>query len=72
MISCFREDAGKVSFVRVAGLISLVFGGVIGLYGIYKELAPLELSALVTPYIAGCFGAKVWQKKYESKLDSIK
>lgn len=61
------SETGTASSLRAMSFMSLLIGGGCAFYGLWKGIAPLELSALVGVFVGSAFGGKVLQKKAEQK-----
>jgi len=60
------SHGGGISTMRVMGFWSLAIGSLLALYGVYKGLNLLELSALCGVFVGAAFGGKVAQKRVET------
>lgn len=67
MSALFNDDKGNFSAVRVGMFISLSTACYIGIVATLHNTVTLEVTGLVSSYLAAGFGAKVWQKFAEAK-----
>lgn len=62
---CWEEAPGETSAMRVGMLVAVFAGCGLGFLGLYRDANLIELTALVSAYLAAGFGGKVWQKGKE-------
>ena len=65
----FSEN-NDVSAIRGMSFLSLSVGGLIALYGMYKNQPLTDLAVLSGTFVGSAFAGKVWQKKYENGVVS--
>jgi uncharacterized membrane protein YiaA len=63
--SLFSCDASSVSAMRVMSMLSLFFGMIIAIIGLYRNADLNGLSLLVGIFITSAFGGKAIQKRFE-------
>ena len=71
----FREilsESAGASSMRIMALTSVFIAGGLAFYGMYKNINPVQLSALCSVFLGGGFGGKVLQKKEEKRKTGVK
>lgn len=67
-IKSMFSEGEVISSMRVMSFFSLGFGGIIALYGMYKNMNLTEVSMLAGVFVGSAFGGKVAQKMQEIKI----
>lgn len=67
MLKSLLSEQSEISAMRVMSFISLLIGGILAVYGMYKGVSISELSILCGVFVGSAFGGKVLQKIQEVK-----
>lgn len=63
------SEGSDVSSMRIMSFMSLLIGGYIAIYGMYKNMDLAELAILSSVFVGAAFGGKIMQKIQEVKTN---
>lgn len=69
LCTALEEEAGMLSIMRIGFYTVILTSCGIGIYYSVRGDVTLTEVSLVTGMAGTAFGAKIWQKKYEMRLD---
>ena len=72
MLKRLLDANDSLSMMRFLSLLSLLIGGGIGMYGIYKGTDLTGVAALCAVFVGASFGGKVAQKNIENRITDSK
>lgn len=72
MFKRLLDEKDSLSMMRLLCCLSLLIGGAIGMYGIYKGTDLTGVAALCAVFVGAAFGGKVAQKNIENRVTDSK
>jgi uncharacterized membrane protein len=72
LIKRLLDEKDSLSMMRFLCLLSMILGGIIGLYGIYKGQDLTGVAALCAVFVGAAIGGKAAQKNIENKITADK